>query len=104
MSMRKRIKKLETASENEFKVVVTEGQFFDKNGAPISTEGAYPRNLVENVHRAIVSVSGSEEAETLERKDGETGAEFMRRFEQMGIQIGKKVGATVTLRWDVKWI
>lgn len=100
--MRKRIQKLETASENEFKVVVTEGQFFDKNGAPISTEGEYPRNLEENAHRAIVRVFGSEEAENLERKDGEAGAEFMRRFEQMGIQIGKNVGATVTLRWDVK--
>ncbi|NOC84586.1 MULTISPECIES: hypothetical protein [Ruegeria] len=103
MSVRSRVEKLEKDAGNQFKVVVTQGEFFDKHGNPISTENGWPPNLKEDVHRAIVSVSDSEETVTLQRRQDESGAEFMRRFDQTGIEIGKKVGTTVCLPWDAKW-
>ncbi len=104
MSIKNRVSKLEEKSDNKFKVDIVKGEFFDKCGEPISTDGEYPRNLAERVHSAIVGVSDSEETVTLEREESETGAEFMRRFDQAGNLLGKGAGATVTLRWDVKWI
>lgn len=104
MSIRNRINKLEKKTDNEFKVAITKGEFFDKQGSPISTENGRPPNLTDDVHRAIVSVFESEEVVGLERREGESGAEFMRRFDQTGIEMGKRVGAAVTLRWDAKWL
>jgi hypothetical protein len=104
MSVRSRVEKLEKAAGNQFKVVITQGEFYDKHGSPISTQNGSPPSLREDVHHAIVSVSDSEETVTLEKRQDESGAEFMRRFDQTGIEIGKKVGATVSLPWDAKWI
>ena len=104
MSIKNRVNKLAEKSDNKFKVAIVKGEFFDKLGEPISTDGVYPQNLEERVQRAIVGVSDFEETVTLEREESETGAEFMRRFDQAGNLLGKGAGAIVTLRWDVKWI
>ncbi|MEX0329272.1 MAG: hypothetical protein AB3N07_11165 [Ruegeria sp.] len=104
MSIKTRVNKLEEKSDSTFRVAIVKGEFFDKRGEPISTDGEYPKNLEERVHKAIVGVSDSEETVTLEREESETGADFMRRFDQAGNRLGKSAGATVTLRWDVKWI
>lgn len=104
MSVKNRVIKLEEKSDNKFKVAIVKGEFFDKHGEPISKDGEYPQNLQERVHSAIVGVSDSDETVTLELEEGETGAEFMRRFDQVGNRLGQSAGATVTLRWDVKWI
>ncbi|MEX0328429.1 MAG: hypothetical protein AB3N07_06865 [Ruegeria sp.] len=104
MSIRNRVNKLEEKSDTKFKVVITKGEFFDRKGNLISFEDGYPKNLLEDVHRAIVGVSDSDETEVLERKESETGAEFMRRFDKAGTRIGKSLGAAVTLSWDVKWL
>ncbi len=103
MSIKNRVSKLEERSNNEFNFVITKGEFYDRSGNPISTENGRPPNLEEDVHRAIVSVSKSDETVTLRREEGETGAEFMRRFDRTGFQIGKRAGANVTLFWDAKW-
>ncbi|CUH45424.1 hypothetical protein [Ruegeria atlantica] len=104
MSVRKRVEKLEQKAGQEFVVVVTLGEFYDKSGNVIPTDNGPPKNFEKLADSVVVSVSGSEASKKLKRREGETHPDFMRRFDKAGIEIGESVGATVTLNWYVNWI